>query len=77
MVDGQVLEKIYRESLEEDLISYIADEQNIPLEKAMDVYYESKLSGKIHNGEYGIQYLNYRNLYELLLQTEPELFSQE
>lgn len=76
MVDGQVLENIYKESLEENLISCIAREQNISLEDALDLYYRSKLSDKIHNGEFGIQYLDYRYLYELLLRTEPELFGQ-
>lgn len=74
MIDGQILEKIYKESLEENLILYIAKEQNISLETAMDIYYQSKLSTKIHNGEYGIQYLDYRCLYDILLQMEPKLF---
>lgn len=74
MTDGLVLEKLYQESLEESLISHIAQRKNLPLEDAMDKYYNSKLSVKIHEGLYGVQYLDYRNLAEILFETEPELF---
>ena len=75
MTDGLVLEKAYREALEESIIACLADEKNLPLEEAMDKYYNSRLSQKIHEGLYGVQYLDYRNLVEILLETEPELFS--
>ena len=42
---------------------------------AMDKYYSSNLSEKIHEGLYGIQYLDYRNLVEILIETEPGLFN--
>ena len=57
---GDVLERIYQESLEERIISYLAETEKISLEKAMSIYYNSKLAGKIHEGEYGIQYLDYK-----------------
>lgn len=75
MTDGLVLEKAYREALEESIIACLADEKDLPLEEAMDKYYNSRLSQKIHEGLYGVQYLDYRNLVEILLETEPELFS--
>lgn len=75
MTDGLVLEKAYREALEESIIACLADEKKLPLEEAMDKYYNSRLSQKIHEGLYGVQYLDYRNLVEILLETEPELFS--
>lgn len=71
------LEKYYQESLEERLIAYLAKVKNITLEKAMDIYYHSKMAQKIHEGENGIQYLDYKVLVEMLIQTESELFEQE
>ena len=74
MTDENVLEKAYQESLEEDIIKYLSQVKELSLEEAMDKYYNSKLSEKIHEGLYGIQYLDYKNLVELLIETEPELF---
>ena len=74
MTDGQILENIYQESLEEDIIQHLAKEKNLSLEDAMDAYYRSRLSEKIHAGKYGIQYLDYRNLVRILIESEPELF---
>ena len=67
------LEKIYQESLEERIISYLAETEHLSLEKAMNVYYSSKLANKIHNGDYGVQYLDYKVLVQILCETEPEL----
>ncbi|MBO7709168.1 MAG: hypothetical protein J6S83_01785 [Lachnospiraceae bacterium] len=44
--------------------------KGISLEKAMQVYYNSKLADKIHRGEYGVQYLDYKVLAQILLETE-------
>ena len=66
---------IYQENLEERLIPYIAEQQNISLEDAMDIYYHSKLAEKIHQGTEGIQYLDYKVLAEILMETEAELFA--
>ena len=74
MVDGAELEEVYRESLEEDIISHLAELKDLPLEKAMDVYYNSRLSGKIYEGRFGVQYLDYRVLTEILIDTESSLF---
>ena len=74
MTDELVLENMYQEALEESLISHIAQKKNLSLEDAMDKYYNSRLSVKIHEGLYGVQYLDYRNLAEILFETEPELF---
>lgn len=75
MTDGNVLEKAYRESLEESIVSYLAEVKELSLEEAMDKYYNSHLAKKIHEGQYGIQYLDYRNLVDILIETEPELFN--
>lgn len=74
MTDEKVLENIYQESLEESIVSYIAQQKKLSLEDALDKYYSSKLSVKIHDGVYGVQYLDYKNLVEILFETEPELF---
>ncbi len=74
MTDGMELEKLYKESLEENLVEYIAEKKNLSFEDAMDRYYKSNMSSNISDGRYGIQYLDYRHLGELLFETEPELF---
>ena len=73
-MDGKALEQVYQESLDERLIAYISEQRNISLEKAMELYYSSKLADKINIGKEDIQYLDYKVLYELLVETEPELF---
>ena len=76
MTDGTILENAYQEALEESIISCLTETKGVTLEKAMDIYYNSKLSTKIHEGLYGIQYLDYRNLVQILIETEPELFER-
>ena len=73
-MDEKILEQAYRENLEERLIAYIAEQNGFSLEKAMDVYYRSKLADKIHLGTEGIQYLDYKVLADILRDTETELF---
>ena len=70
-MDETILEQTYQENLEERLIAYIAEQSGFSLEKAMNVYYHSKLADKIHQGEDGIQYLDYKVLVEILKETEP------
>lgn len=60
------LEAFYREHLEEDIIFCLAERRNIPEEEAMHLYYTSKLCDRIHEGEYGIQYLDYHVLTRYL-----------
>lgn len=72
-VNGDVLEEFYQESLEERLIAHIAEELDIPLADAMDLYYHSRLADKIQSGAEGIQYLDYRVLAQILLDTEKAL----
>ena len=73
-MNEDTLEKIYQERLEERLISYLAKKNNISLRKAMDIYYRSEMAGKIHAGTYGVQYLDYKVLAQMLMDSEPELF---
>lgn len=74
MTDDRLMEKIYLEKLEESIISYIASEYDMSFEKAMNLYYRSKLADRIADGEFGIQYLDYKVLVAMLVETEPELF---
>lgn len=73
-MNENTLEKIYQEGLEERLISYLAESNGFSLEKAMDIYYRSNIAGLIHEGKYGVQYLDYKVLAQILRDTEPELF---
>lgn len=69
-VSAETLENIYQENLEEKIIAYLAERCDISYEKAMDLYYSSKLSDKIYLGKNGIQYLDYKVLAQILLETE-------
>ena len=72
-MDGKVLEDIYREKLEERIIGYLSKKHGTDYLSAMNVYYNSKLAEKIHEGKYGVQYLDYKVLGDILEETEPEL----
>ena len=69
-----ILEQVYQENLEERIITCLAKEKDLSLEKAMDIYYSSNLANKIHRGDEGIQYLDYKVLAEILMETESALF---
>jgi hypothetical protein len=73
-MDEKILEEVYQERLEERIIDYLAKDNDILLEEAMDIYYSSRLAEKIHLGVEGIQYLDHKVLAEILKETEPELF---
>ncbi|MBQ8230636.1 MAG: hypothetical protein IJZ34_01695 [Lachnospiraceae bacterium] len=72
-MNGDILEKVYQENLEERIIFYLAEKEKRSLEEAMNIYYNSKLANRIHEGEYGIQYLDYKVLVQILCETESEL----
>lgn len=74
-MDGQILENLYQENLEERIISYITDKHSLSYEKAMAIYYKSKLADKIHLGKEDMQYLDYKVLVSILEETEPEIFA--
>ena len=74
-MDEDVLERVYLEHLDEQLIEYLASKRSIDYQSAMDIYYRSDLAAKIHEGRYGIQYLDYKALEEILEKTEPGLFN--
>lgn len=74
-MNEEALENIYQENLAERIITYLAETCSISYEMAMDLYYNSKLSDKIYRGEEGIQYLDYKVLVQILLETEKELLN--
>ncbi len=76
-MDGEVLEKIYQENLEERIIAHIAEQNDLSYEKAMSIYYRSRLCNLIHEGREDIQYLDYKVLCDILMETEPELFEDK
>ncbi|MCM1102695.1 MAG: hypothetical protein NC409_01205 [Clostridium sp.] len=76
-MNEKALENIYQESLEERIIAYLAETCSFSYERAMDLYYSSKLSDKIHLGKNGIQYLDYKVLVQILLETEKELLDEK
>ena len=75
MMDDVRLEEIYQEKLEERIINSLAEKYGIDYLSAMKIYYSSKLAQKIHEGRYGIQYLDHKVLIEMLADTESDLFA--
>lgn len=73
-MDGDKLENVYKENLEERIMLYLVETEDISFEKSMEIYYGSKIAGKIQEGREGIQYLDYKVLADILKETEPELF---
>ena len=61
------LEAFYKEHLEESIIKQLSKQENISLDEAMNLYYNSKLANYIHEGKYDIQYLDYKVLTNYLL----------
>lgn len=73
-MNGETLERVYQENLEERIIAYLSDTRGLSLEAAMDIYYNSVLADKIHQGVEDVQYLDYKVLVQKLCETEKELF---
>ena len=61
------LEAFYKEHLEESIIKQLSKQENISLDEAMNLYYNSKLANYIHEGKYDIQYLDYKVLTDNLI----------
>lgn len=75
MIDKEVLDKTYKELLEEKIINQLSEEKQIPIRQAMDIYYRSKLSQQINDSCYGIENMDYRYLVQDLIENEQELFN--
>ena len=70
MVNKKDLTRIYHQKLETDIINQLSIKLNIEIQKAMDIYYSSKLAKQIENSEYGIDNLDYKLLVEDLIENE-------
>lgn len=75
MVKIDCMDFIYKQDLETRIIMYLAEIKDLDLRKAMDIYYRSRLSVEIEQGQYGIENLDYKYLAEDLVENEPELFA--
>jgi len=75
MIDKEVLDKTYKELLEEKILNQLAETKRIPIRQAMDIYYRSKLSQQINDSSYGIENMDYRYLVQDLIENEQELFN--
>lgn len=71
------LTRMYKQTLEEKIIRYLAERKHIDLIDAMDIYYRSKLATQIEAGACGIENLDYKYLAEDLIENESELFIQD
>ncbi len=76
MIEKDVLDKTYKELLEEKIINRLAEVKEMPIRQAMDSYYRSKLSQQINDGSYGIENMDYRYLVQDLIENESELFER-
>ncbi len=70
MTDGNALEQVYQEDLEEQIIRYLAEKMKTSYKNAMRLYYRSSMATQISGGENGIQYLDYKVLVQVLCETE-------
>lgn len=73
----EALEWSYREELDEKLMAYFAEMKDLSLEKAMYLYYHSRIARLIGEGAQGIQYLDDKVLIQMMLENEPGLFEKD
>ena len=76
MVNKKQLEEVYKQNLEDDIISTISEIKGIELRSAFDIYYSSKLAEQIEKGSYGIENTDAKYLAEDLIENEPELLEK-
>lgn len=60
-----------------DKVFCVADLYHAGIWEAMDLYYRSKLADKLYLEKNGIQYLDYKVLVQILLETEKGLFDSD
>ncbi len=70
------VDDIYKQNLEETIISYLSRVKNLELRQAMDIYYHSRLAEEIEQGTYGIENMDYKYLVQDLIENESELFDE-
>ena len=74
-IEKMELRDVYISLLEEDIIREIATTKCLDNRTAMEKYYKSRLCQQIGNGEYGIEYMDFKYLANDLIENEPELFA--
>ena len=67
---------IYKQNLEDNIITQIAKIKNISLRDALNIYYKSRLARQINDGSYGIENMDYKYLANDLIENESELFKK-
>lgn len=75
MIAPGVLRRECRRNQEEAIIALLAATKNLTLDKAMDIFYHSRLSEQISAGAFGIDNLSPAYLVQDLIENEPNLFS--
>ncbi len=65
---------IYHQNLEISIISYLSEYKNIDKNKAMNIYYNSKMADLIQNESYGIENMSPQYLARDIIENESELF---
>lgn len=74
--ENKNMENFYFQSLDVKIIEYLSEILKIEKFAALEIYYKSKLCDQIHKGENNIQYLDFKNLVEDLIENESELFKK-
>ncbi len=67
-------DSIYKQNLEDDIITQVAKIKNISLRDALNIYYKSRLAQQINDGSYGIENMDFKYLANDLIENESELF---
>lgn len=70
MMAKKDLDLLYKQNLEENIITCLAETLKIDYREAMEKYYSSRLAKQIESSENGIDNLDYKNLTEDLIETE-------
>ena len=76
MLKDKDLKNIRHELLEERVITYLARTRKLDTLEAMDIYYSSRLADQVARNEYGLHHFGYRELARMLMEKDPELFSE-
>lgn len=76
MENQEKLTKLYKQNLEENIVAYISEKQEITIEEAMDIFYTSELCHQITEGKFGIEYLDFKHLANDLMVNESDMFKK-
>lgn len=74
MIEQGLLRKVCRQTLEEAIILRLSKVKSLSLDRAMDIYYHSRLSQEVSQGAFGIDNLSPEYLVDDLIENESALF---